>query len=50
MHEITKELLLQLKLCDEWIREAKARGCPLPASATLQENRRVIDKAEEELG
>jgi hypothetical protein len=46
--EIIKQLLFQLKQCDEWIREAVTQGCSLPAAATLRENQRVINKAEQE--
>lgn len=46
--ETIRQLLFQLSQCDEWIREAVAQGCPLPAAATLRENQRVINEAQRE--
>lgn len=39
------ELLAALQMADEWIREAKNAGCPLPSEVTLWQTRSAIAKA-----
>lgn len=39
------ELLATLQMADEWIREAKNAGCPLPSEVTLWQTRIAIAKA-----